>query len=62
MGKSGTVREVSKQFWKNYKTQLQKSDLLYTWQYDIRWAAHELRKAGVMKSVANSKRGVWELV
>ena len=32
--------EVAKFIWANHETQLKASgDLLYTWQYDMRWAA-----------------------
>lgn len=33
----------------------------YTWQYDIRWAATELRKTGFMIEATESPRGIWQL-
>jgi hypothetical protein len=48
--------------WEKYKTDLENSgDLFYSWQYDIRWAATELRKSGRMKAADVSPRGIWEI-
>lgn len=59
----GTIIEVSKYVWKNYKTELENSgDLFYTWQYDIRWAATDLRKNGLIKDSKVSPKGLWELM
>ncbi|MCR6547018.1 hypothetical protein [Dehalobacterium formicoaceticum] len=59
---SATIVEVSRYIWNNYETELRKSgDLFYTWQYDARWAATQLRKSGIMKTKEISPRGVWEL-
>lgn len=58
----GTIVEVSKYVWNNYKHDLEKSgDLFYTWQYDIRWAATELRKNKILKDSKLSPKGLWEL-
>ena len=62
MDGSSSIIDVCKYVWKNYHKELQISgDLFYTWQYDIRWAATELRKTGRMKSAEISLRGVWEI-
>ena len=46
----------------HYEEELKHSgDLLYTWQYDIRWAATELRKTGFMIEATESPRGLWQL-
>ncbi|MBN1546266.1 MAG: hypothetical protein JW902_06370 [Syntrophaceae bacterium] len=61
-GKGATIVEVCKYIWQKYEKDLRASgDLFYTWQYDVRWAATELRKTGKMKSAAISPQGVWEL-
>ncbi len=61
-GGSATIATICKYVWQRHKSALKNSeDLFYTWQYDIRWAATNLRKAGVMKSVKSSKPGKWEL-
>lgn len=59
LGGSGRLRDVAKYVWENYEGDLRASGwLFYTWQYDIRWAANELRRRGVMKP---STRLEWEL-
>jgi hypothetical protein len=61
---SGSARllEVAKHIWANHESELRASgDLFYKWQYDMRWAANELRRSGVMKSTDDSPTGVWEL-
>ena len=53
---------MCKHFWDTYEQDLRDSgNLFYTWQYDIRWAATELRKDGDMKPAEESRKGVWEL-
>ena len=62
LGGRGTILQVCKKFWaKNEESLRNSGDLFYTWQYDIRWAATKLRKAGIMKDVSSSDPGVWEL-
>lgn len=62
LGGSGTILEICKRFWIDNEADLRNSgDLFYTWQYDIRWAATTLRKAGIMKDASVSDSGVWEL-
>lgn len=61
-GGSATIVEVCKYVWENYEDELRKSgDLFYTWQYDIRWAATQLRKQGIMRAAIASPKGIWEL-
>jgi hypothetical protein len=61
-GGKGTIVEVCKYIWMHHKVDLQAAgDLFYTWQYDVRWAANELRNSGKMKPVSISPRGIWEL-
>ncbi|MBA5238197.1 hypothetical protein H2Y54_16845 [Pectobacterium aroidearum] len=58
----GWPREVSKYVWDNYESELKASgDILYTWQYDIRWAAQQLRYEGVLKPVNGRRDLPWEL-
>jgi len=59
---SANIVEVCKSIWNLHEDDLRRSgDLFYTWQYDVRWAANVLRTQGVMKSVALSPKGRWEL-
>lgn len=49
LGGSGTVVEVSQAIWEKHELELRSSgSLLFTWQYDLRWAALELRKDGTL--------------
>ncbi|MGP9809006.1 hypothetical protein ACT3TQ_13245 [Halomonas sp. AOP12-C2-37] len=60
-GKAKLV-QVAKYIWDNYEAELKRSgNLLYTWQYDMRWAANALRNRGVLRSADASPRGLWEL-
>ena len=53
---------ICRYVWDNYEKELKNSgNLLYDWQYKIRWAAYELRKEGYIKPVDDSPLGVWEL-
>lgn len=59
---SAWPREVSKYVWDNYEQELKDAGgILYTWQYDIRWAAQQLRNEGVLKPVFNRRDLPWEL-
>lgn len=62
LGGEGTIVEVCKCFWTHYEEELKRSgDLLYTWQYDIRWAATELRKRNIVLDSKESPKGLWQL-
>lgn len=59
--RAASVKEVAKAIWTSHRTEIERSEeLLYSWQYDMRWAAHKLRKAGRLKPVNSSTRK-WEL-
>jgi hypothetical protein len=62
LGRKAWATDVAKYIWENYETDLRLSgSMLYTWQYDVRWAATTLRKEGKLKPV-HGKRGLpWEL-
>lgn len=63
MGGQTNIIDVCKYVWEKYESDLRHSgDLFYTWQYDIRWAATELRKSKRMKAADISPRGIWEIV
>lgn len=62
LGGRGTIIDVCRHIWLNHEADLRKSgDLFFTWQYDVRWAATELRNDGIMKAKGESPKGVWEL-
>jgi hypothetical protein len=59
---SATLLEICKYVWDNHEDDLRRSgDLFYTWQYDIRWAATNLRENGKLLPANQSPRGIWEL-
>lgn len=61
-GGSAWSREVSKYVWDRYEAELRDSgDMLYTWQYDIRWAAQQLRNEDTLKPVNRRRDLPWEL-
>lgn len=72
MGGSATMMDIFKKFWERYKTSLESSgDLFYTWNYDIRWAATNLRKTNRMQPASKqenvygasiSPKGKWEII
>jgi hypothetical protein len=62
MGGTAHLVDVCRHVWKNHEADLRASgDGFLTWQYDIRWAARELRAAGKIRAASKSPRGVWEL-
>jgi hypothetical protein len=62
LGGRGTIVSVCKHVWENHEPELRSAgDMLYTWQYEIRWAAKMLRERKVMKAAEVSPKGLWEL-
>jgi hypothetical protein len=62
-GGRGSITEVARHIWLHHERELRSSEeIFYNWQYDLRWAAGELRKIGRLKAATVSPRGVWELV
>ena len=60
-GGAASILFVAKHIWDHHQTDLKRTDLFYTWQYDMRWAATELRKRGLMVAAADDRRGKWTL-
>jgi hypothetical protein len=61
-GGAAPLIDVCRFVWQHHEDELRASgDLFYSWQYDIRWAATNLRHAGVMKPAETSPTGIWEL-
>jgi hypothetical protein len=62
MGGKGTIVEVCKAFWEKHENDLRRSgEWFYKWQYEIRWAATELRREKLLKPAEYSPKGLWEL-
>lgn len=63
LGGSGWLKDVSKYIWDKYEQELKASgSMLYTWQYDLRWAAQQLRNEKKLKPVHKRRDLPWELV
>jgi hypothetical protein len=61
LGGAGSVLDVSKVVWRRHRAELESSDrLLYTWQYDLRWAATKLRREG--RLAENARNEPWALI
>lgn len=53
------LTSIARHIWENHETDLRNSgNLFYTWQYDMRWAAQHLQKAGKLKKLSRS----WQLL
>ncbi|MYC67238.1 MAG: hypothetical protein F4X12_12985 [Acidobacteriia bacterium] len=53
---------VAKRIWEEHEDEIRASgDLLYTWQYELRWAVYSLRKDGRVAPATAGPRGVWQL-
>ena len=62
LGGSASLIDVSRFVWEHHELELRESGaLFYSWQYEQRWAAHELRVNGSMRPADVSPPGVWEL-
>lgn len=62
LGGSAPLVAVARHIWEHHEPALKRSgDLLYTWQYDMRWAATKLRESGELLPTESSPRGIWEL-
>jgi len=49
--------EVAKHIWNHHEDELRASgDLFYTWQYDMRWAAQNLKNSGKLLKLPRSWR------
>lgn len=59
---SATIVEVCETIWQNHERDLRaRGDLFYTWQYDVRWAAQQLRDRGQMHYEKRGQRNIWIL-
>lgn len=61
-GGGGTIIEVARHIWQQHEADLARSgDLLFTWQYDMRWAAQKLRDEGKAVTELRGGRSYWSL-
>lgn len=62
MGGSATILDICKHVWRHHEQDIrEEGDLLYKWQYEIRWSGDLLRRDGVLRPAEASERGAWEL-
>ncbi len=62
LGGTGYVKDIGKFIWDNYEDDIKSSDdILYTWQYDVRWAAQKLRDSSILKPVHGNRKLPWQL-
>lgn len=60
-GSASFVR-IARHVWEHREQEIRSvPDLLYEWQYELRWAAFFLRRDGILRATTDSPRGVWEL-
>jgi hypothetical protein len=58
LGSTGAAVDVARLVWQSHEDEIRQSkDLLYRWQYELRWAADLLRREG--KLVSSNRR--WQL-
>ncbi len=61
-GGRASIPAVAKHVWDNHEAELKASgDLFYTWQYDIRWAADQLRGEHKLQPKPRGDKGPWRL-
>ena len=61
-GGKATIVQVAKHVWEHHEGELRASGpLFYTWQYDMRWAAQDLRRTGQFASIDASDKRHWEI-
>ena len=61
-GGSASIAEICKHIWQSHEPEIRNSgDLLYKWQYDMRWAGQVLRNSGVLQPKSRGDQGPWRL-
>lgn len=61
-GQSGTIANVAREIYRRHEADLREmGDLFFTWQYDLRWAAHRLRARGLIEDKKQNGRAIWAL-
>jgi hypothetical protein len=62
VGGEGSINDVAKYVWDNHESELRDSgEHFYTWQYDLRWAAQELRNKSKLSVRRVGRRSIWTL-
>lgn len=59
LGGEAHLTRVAEHIWENRESDLRASgDLFFTWQYDMRWSAQNLKEAGKLQKLSKS----WKLL
>lgn len=62
LGGEATVVDVARHVWDHHESELRASEpLFYTWQYDMRWCATQLRHEGLLAPSVRGSAGRWRL-
>ncbi len=62
LGGEGYILDVVKRVWANHENDIQQAgDAFFSWQYDIRWAANQLRRTGSLGLRTVGSKSVWVL-
>ncbi len=62
LGGSARILDICKKVWELHESDIRLSgDLLYEWQYEIRWAGDILRREGKLCPADISPKGIWRL-
>jgi len=62
LGGSASILEIARHVWNNHEADIRNAgDLLYEWQYELRWSGDLLRREGIIRPADASPRGVWQL-
>ena len=62
LGGQGDIVDICRIVWEQHEEDIRKSgELLYKWQYEIRWVGTLLRKEGRLLQASQSPKGIWEL-
>jgi len=62
LGGEANINQIAKHIWDNHENDLRQSgDVFFSWQYDMRWAAQQLRRKGLLGLRTEGSKSVWTL-
>ena len=62
LGGHGTIMQICKKVWEMHREEITgDAEMVYKWQYEIRWSGNMLRRERRLKQASESPRGIWEL-
>ena len=58
LGRRATILDIAKRIWELHEADIRAGgDLLFEWQYELRWAGDILRRDGVLRPSEDVPRG-----